>query len=242
MRVFLLGPILLFLCINSLAQNLDLIVTRNNDSIACNIDSITAENIYFTTQVDYVKHKTFLILSNVYTYEFNSVNKRKIFGIPGTIYFRSKQSSPKDINTNSIYITPAIGYYAMATLNYELILSQEPTAFFKMKSLFVGGGIDVALGEGIGYHIHSGFTGLSGSGKNHFELGLGIAAIFDKYNHDFAIRNTSSTEPAPPLSNNLFIFPNITVGFRRQKPNKQFLFRTGIGWPEMAYFGFGYRF
>lgn len=242
MRLFLLSILLNLLVCQSIGQTLDLIVNLNNDSIACKIDSVTAETIYITTQRDYVKLRTFLDLKDVYTYEFNSVNKREILRIPGTIYFVSKQSSQIVINPNAVYITPAIGYYAMATLNYELIVSQEPTNFFKMKSLFIGGGINATIGEGVGYHAHTGFTGLSGAGNNHFELGLGIAVIFDKYNHDFAIRNNPSTDPAPPLSNNLFLFPNITVGYRRQKPNERFLFRTGIGWPEMIYLGFGTRF
>lgn len=86
----------------------------------------------------------------------------------------------------------------------------------------------------VGAHSISGFDAfnsptlqagiLTGGGKSHFEaaLGVGVAHLFKDYGP--------------------FWFPAITLGYRKQKPGKHVFFRTGVSFPELVYFGWGYNF
>ncbi|MGJ8661126.1 MAG: hypothetical protein ACSHXL_03745 [Bacteroidota bacterium] len=44
------------------------------------------------------------------------------------------------------------------------------------------------------------------------------------------------------MKNSKRIFPSVSVGYRSQKPQKNYVFRTGIGWPEAIYVGWGFSF
>lgn len=72
------------------AQKLDLIVTANNDSIACKIDSLDSELIYFTAKRGSFTFSSFTKLEELRTYEYDYIEKGDIKAIPGTIYFRTR--------------------------------------------------------------------------------------------------------------------------------------------------------
>ncbi len=243
MKKFVVTFLILLNSLGLFAQNLDLIVTTSNDSIACKIDSISLDIFYLTTRINERKILTSIKSEKVAKFEYGIIDKKRISRIPGTAYFKSKLSSLQTTDIHSIYISPSIGFYMMATINYELTLSYKPDAFFKTKSIFLGGGIDRAVSDGSGIHFRTGFTGLTGSGKKHFELGIGAAIIYDKENFKYAERDNKEVGLPPPiLSWYLLLNPDISIGYRIQNPENNFIFRTGLGWPEMIYLSFGFRF
>tara|TARA_B100001059_G_C17828859_1_gene583267 strand:+ start:1488 stop:2003 length:516 start_codon:yes stop_codon:yes gene_type:complete len=74
--------------------------------------------------------------------------------------------------------------------------------------------------------------------NNHFEanLGAGLANVIDESYSGFYGTGGSSA------SNYTAIYPVGNIGYRFQEPNKNFVFRTGIGFPELLYIGFGVAF
>jgi hypothetical protein len=74
--------------------------------------------------------------------------------------------------------------------------------------------------------------------NNHFEanLGAGLANVIDESYSGFYGTGGSSA------SNYTAIYPVGNIGYRFQAPNKNFVFRTGIGFPELLYVGFGVAF
>ena len=65
--------------------------------------------------------------------------------------------------------------------------------------------------------------------RNHFEVNLGLG--WDQVQYP----NASGS------GYNRYI-PALNIGYRFQKPNESFVFRCGVGLPELIYFGFGLAF
>lgn len=86
----------------------------------------------------------------------------------------------------------------------------------------------------IGGHGHSftiGASALSGHGSGHLELGTGLRLV------DLVNKGNYINEHI------LFITPVINIGYRWQSLVKSsFVFRTGIGYPDLLYFSIGYAF
>jgi len=88
-------------------------------------------------------------------------------------------------------------------------------------------GIDVgkmAVWEDSWRYMDIDFTALTGSGKNHVELSVGLIRLYDMYSEDI------SYEPCG------------SFGYRFQKPNRGLFFKTGYGYPELLHIGIGIRF
>ena len=126
------------------------------------------------------------------------------------------------INKSALYgglgITPVYGHI---TVNYEYMFAQRPDKAFKYRGVRVGSGMyqyfaDASLNTIISYMC------LTGTENKHFELGLGVS-----YMH-FTTLERRYIAPAP------------NAGYRYQKPDGKFIFRTGIGFPELLYVSFGY--
>lgn len=66
---------------------------------------------------------------------------------------------------------------------------------------------------------------LTGAGKSHLEASLGMSYFGP--NEDLGVGNFT---------------PALSFGYRRQWPGDEYVFRTGIGWPETLYIGFGFAF
>lgn len=71
------------------------------------------------------------------------------------------------------------------------------------------------------------------------EFNGGLTLLYDKQSYDIDVRNYN---PKPPRSEYQQILPAITIGYRYQKSTGGFLFRTGIGFPEIIYIGLGSSF
>lgn len=87
---------------------------------------------------------------------------------------------------------------------------------------FVRAGFGNAVGwEYTSSYILGQFGILTGVKIHHLEVSGGFVKSLDDYD----------------------IFPlSGSVGYRIQKPNGHFIFRTGVGWPEALYFGLGVSF
>ncbi len=75
---------------------------------------------------------------------------------------------------------------------------------------------------------------LTGKHKNHFELFAGAA--LNQYNTSSSPGDTFQEESS------IGIFPAGNIGYRYQKPGGWFIFRTGIGFPDLGYLGVGVAF
>ncbi|MEN8119248.1 MAG: hypothetical protein ABFS35_02835 [Bacteroidota bacterium] len=133
------------------------------------------------------------------------------------------QSGQKNLVYGSICI---FGPGASANGNYERMIAERNNKFFKTYWFRISGGVYSAWEWGNGIHFITGVTMLSGSGKNHFEFNIGLTSIFDL---------ASSVD-------NQYIFPAGILGYRYQKKDGHFVFRSGLGFPEIVYFSFGFCF
>jgi len=67
---------------------------------------------------------------------------------------------------------------------------------------------------------------IKGFGKHHFECDLGVRLLIDKRWNKF---QDNGVVEAPPQFDNSIVKPVFNVGYRFQKPNGKFVFRTFIG-------------
>ncbi len=75
---------------------------------------------------------------------------------------------------------------------------------------------------------------LTGSHSNHLELFAGVAL-----NQHHMPSNSPESEQDKVEKG---LFPIGNIGYRFQKPQSWFIFRTGIGFPDLAYVGVGVAF
>jgi hypothetical protein len=126
-----------------------------------------------------------------------------------------------------------------AQLTYDRLLKQSNSGFFKSYYLTLKAGghasIDFSGNDnGTGYVTSLGFTALTGNGKNHFEVGLGLGYFMDSEN------SINPQDPQVDVDESSF-YPNVSIGYRKQT-SKGFMFRTGLGVVEWAYVGVGFSF
>jgi hypothetical protein len=74
----------------------------------------------------------------------------------------------------------------------------------------------------MGSYFLSQYGILTGVKKHHFEVSAGFTKFFGAKNVETLLSGS--------------------IGYRRQKPDSQFIFRTGVGWPETLYLGIGVSF
>ena len=101
------------------AQDFDLIVTTTGDSIICQIDSISKDNIYLK-----MKHKdnwvsTFLNKSKIKEYKQNVIDKKIINSEPGN---GKTRTSVKDIRKNSVYYEFLGNGLFFGSVNYDRLI------------------------------------------------------------------------------------------------------------------------
>jgi hypothetical protein len=112
------------------------------------------------------------------------------------------------------------GIIGTATINYERILSQNfdrkiVATFAKVGYGTYGGWVDSGQYTFVQYGI------MTGKNANHLEVSAG--PIFN-------------------VSGKLGLPIAFVVGYRRQKPGKSFMYRTGLSFPETLHFAMGLSF
>ena len=134
-----------------------------------------------------------------------------------------KQDSVKSkMLNNAIYGNVGLGgLYGTATGYYERMFHKNAQKSIIATFVKVGYG-GAAYWEGSSSYILGQFGILTGVKKHHLEVSAGLVKGFGE-DFDFF-----------PLSG--------SIGYRIQKPDGHFIFRTGVGWPEALYFGLGVSF
>ena len=147
------------------------------------------------------------------------------------ITFQQLSAQENQFKKNAIYGSIGnAGLYFTATAYYERIIKQE--MWEKNISSFVNlgyGGQAYWGGEGSYFLARYGI--ITGVKTHHLEGSLGILYGFDGY---------QSLRRVYRLFENTT--PSGSIGWRRQKFDKNFLIRAGLGFPETIYFGIGVAF
>jgi hypothetical protein len=147
----------------------------------------------------------------------------------------SRGIKPPELKKNAIYGTVGVDYfelYGTVMANYNrMILELPPSYLFHSFWLGIGTGpwrrgFDVPER---GWNFTSALSALIGRKNVHLEMGAGVLFTYNTYYDKFQ-----------PLVNDRHLAGNL--GLRYQKPGRNFIFRTGIGWPEFIYLSFGYCF
>jgi hypothetical protein len=112
------------------------------------------------------------------------------------------------------------GVIFTATTNYERILTQHLDKVVTATFAKIGIGAYLSWG-GDGQYIFAQYGFMTGKKANHFEASAGPNFIL-------------GDDDLLPVAFNF--------GYRHQKPGKSFMYRTGIGFPEIIYFGMGLSF
>jgi hypothetical protein len=220
-----LGLLILFsvLFLNkSYSQDYDLIVTKDKDSIACHIDSITGNAIYFRMRYDRKWVHTYYTRDQVQEYKLLNLSKEEVVYKRGSSFIINPESKLiNHVKRNSIYGNGSyLLYHYSITLNFERIIHINDLNRHIWSFRLGAGNLD-----GKGKIVLASFNNLIGKGKNKFETNIGAAYI---------------NEPHSYGPN--YISPVLSAGYRKQSPDGKFLFRTGFGIPEGLYLSFGYQF
>jgi hypothetical protein len=126
---------------------------------------------------------------------------------------------------NVVYGTFGLYPGAAYNLNYERQLIHLINYAVSSINIRLGYGVygDLAGSEKM-FLLSSNF--IFGQGSNHFETDLGAAYLFK------IVRMNSE--------NGNGVIPLINAGYRFQKRNGHFVFRTGIGWPDCIHLSLGF--
>ena len=184
--------------------------------------------------------KNEFIVTSMYSFLFNkritrsNSKTKRLYLILFLSILCLKSYAQNDFRKNTVHTSiGTIGVAFSTHLTYERLLVQKEQGFLKSYYLTARGGKSAALdfsgaNTGSGTLTSIGITGLTGIGKHHFEIGLGFGYFIDGF-------------PENNQENDNGFYPSFTFGYRREI-GSSFLFRTGLGLGELAYFGFGYAF
>lgn len=163
------------------------------------------------------------------------MNKKQIivFSITYILFLSFSTLIAQDVTDNSYkrnIIHGSLGTVAIvstATIFYERILteSSNKSRFTTFARIGLQGTSASDIWGGSGNTYGSAFIAqggiLTGPNRSHFEGALGVAYMMNK--------------------TTLFL-PSFSLGYRNQMPGKKFMFRIGVGLPELLYVGLGYCF
>tara|TARA_B100000609_G_C17058550_1_gene352788 strand:+ start:177 stop:665 length:489 start_codon:yes stop_codon:yes gene_type:complete len=140
-----------------------------------------------------------------------------------------KMSSKNNLNGNNISLN--LGSVLIANgvgLKYERLIPRK-----KVYYTLIGGVHFYHVNFfGVENHLTMYFSNglITGINKEkHFEASLGLG--WEQVQYPNASRSNYNT-----------YIPAVNIGYRFQKPNESFVFRCGVGLPELIYFGFGRAF
>ena len=202
------------------SQKLDLVINSSGDSIACNIDSITSSHIYIKWKNGRKWEHAYLRKSKPFECQYEAIDKELVVYEPGTPYIKClKKSVNMDFLKSSISGTfgGALIFYS-ATIHLEHVFSKKK----KKENTTIFGRFGFGVATGLVQVNYISINGGIYAGANNWPIELSAGFGY--------------------LLNEKFVFPMISFGWRFQKPNESFIFRTGIGFPEGLYLSVGFRF
>lgn len=129
---------------------------------------------------------------------------------------------PKD-DIKKNYLNIYFGIFEW-NLNYERNILQFPKSYSNIRFGFDSYG----LLEESGYFFSPSFVHVIGKRNSHFEVDMGIKI--------FVIESANFAKPSNT------IMPDLFLGYRFEKPNGKFVFRTGINFPAAVNLGIGFKF
>jgi len=151
---------------NCLAQNYDLIVSSDGDSIICQIDSITDSHLYFEMKSANHWTHTRIEIARVTRYERDVIRLKDYLFKPGTTIIESVYS--KSLPRNSAYV-------GIMSVSYSRTIEGNP--------------LSITLGAGLSYIENPGMlleiTGLKGRENHFFEFGIIGGVYTDGYSGAF---------------------------------------------------------
>lgn len=137
-----------------------------------------------------------------------------------------------DLKKNAVSVTGGtwlpVEFYFSFLGNYERMIFHLPESFIHSIWIRVGAGPWAGWGP-TGMNYVSTVSALMGRGSAHFEFGPGVLFTY-----------WSDEKQFKPIINERYLAG--FLGFRYQKPQGNFLFRTGLGWPDGIYLSLGYCF
>lgn len=95
----------------------------------------------------------------------------------------------------------------------------------------------------LGFAPRFGALTRNGANTHHLETSVGAAFLYNKTDYENSI-GYAAANGAPGLHPAFFLklYPAGTFGYRYHKPDGILMFRTGVGFPEIAYLGIGLAF
>ena len=145
---------------------------------------------------------------------------------------------------NSIYATGGtLGLWFTGNFSYERWITQFGAN--NKNTLYARATYGGYVTWGVqGHQFGPGLTLLTGKKNSSLETGLGVQAL---YNEEGFREEEENYVPGPGVTtpniwDYITILPDIRVGYRYQKPEGKFLFRTGLSLPDALYIGFGVTF
>ena len=128
---------------------------------------------------------------------------------------------------NAIYLSADItGALLASTINYERTLVSTDLGIMRFLNARINYGRWFAVsagGSNYTFTLHS-ITGLS---KHHLEATLGLSVYYDAIDYEYELDFNNNAEKTDFL---LYI-PQISIGYRYQKPGGILIFRGGVGIP-----------
>lgn len=160
---------------------------------------------------------------------------------------QNKDTIQAGLKKNVVYGTLGTAIViGVATINYERMIGESKTKFITSYWLKIGFGEYYLLGSNIGGgpYFTTGLTGLTGKNNGHFEFNIGVASLLDleEYDRDYEAYIEGWTTSEPHKSDYRKITPSVGAGYRFQKPDGKFVFRTGYAFPEFVYLSVGFCF
>jgi hypothetical protein len=143
------------------AQDFDLIVIKDGDSIACRIDSISNSKIYLEMKAQGTWVRTEIALDKIQHYEYRAINRQDYVFKSGSSTIESRLE--KRLQKNSVYV-------GLGSLCYGR------TFPLGTANIAVAGGL--AWPDGLGMYLES--TVFMGKRKHFFETGLATALLPDE--------------------------------------------------------------
>ena len=168
----------------------------------------------------------------------NILKCKILFLLLNVLFISAAYSQNNEADTNSpslkknvIYGTLGVGGISVINGNYERKLFESTKKQFISSAWWkLGYGVWAEFFGDTGSNITTGLTALTGSKKGHLELNLGFTSYI----------GAEAFRPFPTAYGKNSVVGSI--GFRFQKPNGIFVFRTGVGYPDSFYLSFGFGF
>ena len=190
------------------SQNFDLIVTIKGDSIACNIDSITAVDLHYEMKFRNNWIHTQINKSQVREYKLSAISKETAKFKSGTSYLDSRiqLETNKSMNKNSIYVENLVIF---PSINYDRFLSLSSHA-------------GIILKVGLSYYAAPFFIAessfLIGNERSHFEVGGGFGGKymlgpFGRLGYRFIGRKGLVIKGGILIVKNVPVFPSFGIGY-----------------------------